>query len=147
MTMLIAVVALTLVAALAAALGRRSEQRKLAALARQWHMHFSPRDVFQLADRVAPHLPQTGAATVRVRDCIYGNEPGGHRYLFRAEYTVGVTRSKHRHWCIVSVLEPKRRDDPALWQSLRFADASLPAREQYVSLYGESTAQQKDART
>lgn len=134
MTLLIALVGLTLAALVASLISRRAQRRTLAKLARDWNMHYSPRDVFNLGDRVAPHLPEPGAAVVRVRDCIYGNEPGGHRYIFRAEYTTGVTRSKRRHWCIATVLEPKRRDDPVTWQSLKVAEPSRTAVEQYQSL-------------
>src|SRR4051794_5172587 len=104
MLLLLLALAITLGAAAGYALVRRRQQRALSELAKSWRMHYSPRDVFNLAPRVARHLPIVGAAGVRVRDLIYGTEPGGHRYIFSAEYTAGVVRSKSRRRSVISVL-------------------------------------------
>jgi hypothetical protein len=113
---------------------RRRRRRMLAALAREWSMHYSPRDVFELASRLASQLPAVGAADVRVLDLIYGSEDAGHRYIFSAEYTSGITRSRSRRQCVVSVLEPRGHTESAAWKSLRFAPRDLPLIEQYRSV-------------
>lgn len=113
---------------------RRRRQRLIAALARQWQMHYSPNDVFNLAPRIASRLPVPGAADVRVRDLLYGTEPAGHRCIFCAEYTVGVVRSRKRRWSVLSVFEPRGRSDAPGWASLRIAPEDLPLVEQYESL-------------
>jgi hypothetical protein len=113
---------------------RRRRQRHLSSLARDWQMHYSRRDVFHLAARVASHLPVPGAAEVRVCDLIYGTEDGGYRYIFSAQFTAGVVQSKSRKRVVVSVLEPHGRSESTLWTSLQIAPHELPLVEQYRSL-------------
>jgi hypothetical protein len=85
---------------------RRRQRGALLDLARQWGMQYSPSDVFNLAPRIASHLPVMGASDVRVRDLIYGTDSrGGHRCVFSAEYTFGVVRSKVRRRCVACVVE------------------------------------------
>jgi hypothetical protein len=118
---------------------RRARRKALTALARSWQMHYTPRDIFQLAPRIAPLLPVPGAADVHVTDLIYGTEPAGHRYIFCAEYTVGVVRAKRRRRCVLSVLEPRHRTDGSEFSANRLAPEGLPLLEQYRSL-GRETA-------
>jgi hypothetical protein len=113
--------------------GRRRQQ-SLEGLARQWKMHYSPHDVFNLAPRIASRLPMPGAADVRVCDLIYGNEKAGHRYIFSAYFTLGVVRSKSRKHLVATLLEPRDRNDATIWTSLRFAPADLPLLEQYEAM-------------
>ena len=143
LTLLLAVAALSLAAAVAARLLRGSRQRQISSLARSWGMHYSAGDIFNLAPRLASRLPVVGASDVIVRDLIYGAEPGGHRYYLCAEYTIGVTRAKARRSCVLSILEPRRATDPDVWQSLHFAPENLPLVDQYQSL--RSSSAQKDA--
>jgi hypothetical protein len=112
----------------------RQREQSLEELARQWQMHYSSRDVFNLAPRVASRLPVAGAADVRVCDLIYGNEAAGHRYIFVTQFTVGVVRSKSRRQVVATLLEPRDRNDATIWASLRFAPADLPLVEQYREL-------------
>lgn len=134
MGMLLTVTAITLAAALINSILRQRREREIAALAKSWRMHYSPHDVFNLASKVAPHLPLCGAADVRVRDLIYGSEQSGHRYYFSAEFTVGVVRSKARRRCVMTVLESPGRSDTAQWREVGVASPDLLLAEQYQSL-------------
>ena len=134
LTLLAATLLVTALGGIIFTFRRSNTASELMRLARDWHMHYSRRDVFDLAPRIAAHLPVSGAADVRVRDLIYGNEPGGHRYVFSAEFTVGVVRSKCRRQCVVSILEPRGRHDVPVWSSIQIAPEELPLIEQYQSL-------------
>jgi hypothetical protein len=112
----------------------RQREKSLEELARQWQMHYSSRDVFNLAPRIASRMPVPGAADVRVRDLIYGNEQAGHRYIFCAHFSVGVIRSKSRREMVMTLLEPKDRNDASIWASLRFAPEDLPLVQQYEAM-------------
>jgi len=131
------IVAITAITASSYTLIRRQREFGLIQLAKQWKMHFSPKDVFNLAPRLASRLPIPGAAEVRVRDMIYGNESAGHRYIFCAEFTVGVLQSKSRRHVVATVLEPRERGDASIWATLQFAPVELPLIEQYRSLKKE----------
>jgi hypothetical protein len=128
---LLLVIAITAAAAAWNWLRGRQREHSLEELAKQWQMHYSPRDVFNLAPRIASRLPVPGAADVRVCDLIYGNEPAGHRYIFVAQFSVGVVKSKSRRQLVATLLEPRDRNDATIWASLRFASADLPLLEQY----------------
>src|SRR5947207_3229341 len=106
---LFSLILITAAAAATHVLRRRMRARRLRALAAQWGMHYAPNDQFQLADRVAPQLPCPGAADVRVTDLIYGLKGERFRYIFTAEFTQGVVRTKHRARRVVSMTEPKDR--------------------------------------
>lgn len=130
---LVAVICITAAAGLAWRIVRRRQRRVLAELAREWNMHYTARDVFGLARHIADRLPVVGAADVRVSDLIYGSDQKGLQYIFCAEYTAGVIRSKSRRRCVVSVLEP-RSSGQLDWATLRIAPADLPLVGQYRSL-------------
>lgn len=132
--MLLAVVCITAAAGLTWRIVRRRQRQVLGDLAREWNMHYSSRDVFSLADRVAGRLPGVGAADVRVFDLIYGTGELGLQYIFCAEYTTGVVRSKSRRRNVVSVLEPKNTGGQVDWATLRIAPIDLPLVGQYRSL-------------
>lgn len=133
-SLLFLMIALTGVAIVISTVSRRSRERRIRALAREWDMQYSRRDVFNLASRVASRLPVPGAADVRVRDLIYGVEHGGHRCIFSAEYTAGVVRSKTRRQCVLSVLEARGCSASEPWTSFQIAAEELPLDEQYRSL-------------
>jgi hypothetical protein len=84
-------------------------RKHLRALAHQWQMHFAPGDRLRLAVRAAGILPIPGAASIRVRDLIFGTEDGRHRYLFTVDYTVGVIRGKVGRSCVAGFQEPVSR--------------------------------------
>jgi hypothetical protein len=96
-------------------------------------MHYTARDVFGLAPHIAHRLPVVGAADVRVSDLIYGSDQTGLQYIFCAEYTAGVIRSKSRRRCVVSVVEPKSTGQID-WTTLHIAAVELPLVDQYRSL-------------
>jgi hypothetical protein len=114
---------------------RRRRQRALAALARQWNMHYSARDLFRLAEQVAPRLPVVGAGDVFVEDVIYGVEEEFHRYVFSVAYTLGLVHARRRVVRAASFREPRQHRDPSRWSALELAELSMPLIEQYRTLH------------
>src|SRR5262249_19814692 len=86
---------------------RRRYVAKLQQLADEWKMHFSAADRFRLGPRIAPRLGVPGAAGVRVVDLLYGIENENYRYIFAAEYTTGVLRTKTGVRKIATFCEPR----------------------------------------
>jgi hypothetical protein len=113
---------------------RHRRRRGLRELARGWDMHYSPGDRFRLAARVAERFPVSGAADVRVNDLIYGNEDELYRYIFSAEYTEGVIRSKRRVRRVMTFTEPKGRSDATKWSAFVLAEKEKPLVDQYKEL-------------
>lgn len=115
---------------------RRRRHRALADLARQWRMHFISRDVFQMTRRCAPRFPIPGAADLRITDLIYGIEGDSHRYIFSAEFTLGVVRSRKRDRRVGCCREPRAHSNPdEPTTEIELADADLSLIEQYRQLY------------
>jgi hypothetical protein len=154
MLLLAIAAAVSILAVIVSAVLRRRQRNVLLDLARQWGMQYSPNDVFNLASRIASHLPIMGASDVRVRDLIYGTDSqGGHRCVFSAEYTAGVVRSKTRRRCVACVVEilatpsaPPIAPQPAfpgvptkITSILQIAPTDLPMIEQYQSLRPANT--------
>jgi hypothetical protein len=121
-------------------LSRRRVRRQLQALGKELKMAYSHHDRFALADRVAAHFPTPGAAAVRVIDLLYSSDAESYRYLFSAEYTSGVIRSKRRMRRAVTLREPKGRSDPAVWSNMQLAPEKLSLIEQYRHLAAEISA-------
>src|SRR5258706_111461 len=69
---------------------RHAHKKKLRELAGQWGMQYAQADLFNLASRVASDFPIPGVADLLVRDMIYATQGDRHRYIFTAEYTLGV---------------------------------------------------------
>jgi hypothetical protein len=116
---------------------RRRHVARLQGLADEWKMHFSAADRFRLAPRIAPRLGVPGAASVRVVDLLYGIEDENYRYIFAAEYTTGVLRTKTGVRRIATFCEPRdsaARENGAGNCPLEFAPESLPLLEQYREL-------------
>ena len=63
----------------------------------------------RITAKVVGRLPVPGAANVRVRDVIYGTERDRYRYVFTAEFTVGVVGPKHRVARVATFSEPRAR--------------------------------------
>ena len=114
---------------------RRRRQRTMAELARDWRMHYSARDLFRLAEQVAPRLPAVGAADPFVADVIYGLEGEFHRYIFSVEYTLGLVHARQRVVRAASFREPKGRTEPFGTSPLELGDVATPLLEQYRTLY------------
>jgi hypothetical protein len=127
-------IGITAAALAAQMLVRRRRRRALRELARVWDMHYSPGDRFRLAARVAERFPVPGAADLRVNDLIYGNEDELYRYIFSAEYTEGVIRSKRRVRRVMTFTEPKGRSDATKWSTFVLADKEKPLVDQYKEL-------------
>lgn len=127
-------IALTLAAGGREFFQRRRLHRTLRQLAVERQMHFSPRDQLRLTPRVAASLPIPGPASVRVMDLIYGSNEEQYRYIFTAEYTVGVTRSKKRVRRAAMFTEPRQRAAVPACCAIRLASPELPLIEQYEEL-------------
>jgi hypothetical protein len=128
-------IAVMAIARLVYVVRRQRQRRALQELARAWNMHYSPHDRFALADRVAARFPLPATAELRVVDLIYGTDGEFYRYLFSAEYTVGVTRRKHRELRVVTFREPKGRTTAADWSPLVLAEPAKEVIAQYRALY------------
>lgn len=131
--------AITLTAAgrLVHVIHRNRRRRALQSLAREWRMHYSAHDRFELSNRLAGVFPLPGAAEVRAVDLIYGTEDEFYRFIFTAEYSAGVVRAKHRLRRVVTFREPKGRSSSAHWSRLILAPEELKPMEQYVRLHEE----------
>jgi hypothetical protein len=131
---LIALAVLTAGASIVQAVLRRRQMRILRRLAAEWGMHYTPRDRFRLAVRIAEAIPVPGAAGVRVLDIIYGTEEDRRRYFFTAEYTAGVLKKKTDHRRAGSFAEPKERAETGGALELRMGKEDLALIEQYREL-------------
>jgi hypothetical protein len=95
-------------------------------------MNYSPRDQLKLGSRIASQFPVPGAANLRVTDLIYGTERARHRYVFTAEFTVGVVHRKRRIVRAAAFVEAREASEDA--GELTLAPADLPLAEQYRRL-------------
>jgi hypothetical protein len=124
---------LTCGAAIAQRIIQRRRHRKLRALASQWRMNFNAGDQLRLASRVSHYFPIPGAANVTVGDVIYGIDGEFYRYVFTAEYTLGILRTKRRHVRVACFAEFRDRTSPRPPEPVRLAAEQLPLLEQYRS--------------
>ena len=148
LALLLALVALTGLAAVVSELARRRQSAAVAAVAARWQMRYLPDDRFELAGRVAQGLPVAGAADVTVRDLIYGEDwaagegvlsftgapAAGMRYFFTVEYTVGVVRGKRRHVAVGTMREERGGAVGHGYSEVLLAPSGLPVVEQYEKL-------------
>jgi hypothetical protein len=131
---LLSMLVMTAVAVAVDSYRRGKTHCELRQLAKERRMHFSPHDQLRLTSRVATHLPIPGAAYVRVIDLMYGSDGGRHRYVFTAEYTAGVVRSKKRIRRAAAFTEPRQRTDMDLFCDIKLGAAELSLIEQYRAL-------------
>jgi len=124
-------VGLTCGAAAAQRIIERQRRRKLRQLASEWRMNFNAKDQLRLAARVAHFFPIPGAANVMVGDVIYGIDGEVYRYVFTAEYTLGVLRTKRRYLRVACFAEPRDRNRPLPSEPVLLAPLRLPLLEQY----------------
>ena len=122
-------------------LSRRRLRCQLQQLAAELKMAYSHHDRFALADRVAEHFPIPGAAALRVIDLLYSSDADSYCYLFSAEYTCGLIRSKRRLLRAVTLREPKGRTDPSIWSNMLLAPEKLSLIDQYRNLAGRISVQ------
>jgi hypothetical protein len=113
---------------------RRRSADALRRLAAEWRMNFSLTDRLNLTSKVARHFPIPGAANLRVTNVIYGTARERYRYIFTAEYTVGVVRAKRRLTQAGSFSEPRGREDGPGIESVVLARPDQPLVEQYRTL-------------
>jgi hypothetical protein len=128
------VISVTALASLVNTILRRRWREQLLKLAGESKMAYSHHDRFNLSDRVAQHFPIPGVASLRVIDLLYASEAGGYRYVFSAEYTNGVIRSKHRKLRAATFYESPAVSDAVVWSTLTLAPAELPLFDQYKKL-------------
>jgi hypothetical protein len=113
---------------------RRRRRRELRALAERWQMHYSERDQLRLAARVAEQFPIAGIANLQISDIIYGRHNDVYRYVFTAQFTTGIVRTKHRPIRVASFVEPRDARQPKCITPVELAPADKPLLEQYQSL-------------
>jgi hypothetical protein len=118
-------------------IARRRSADALRRLAAEWRMNFSLSDRLNLTGKVARHFPIPGAANLRVTNVIYGIARERYRYVFTAEYTIGVVRAKRRLTQAGSFSEPRGREDGPWNEPVVLAPAGQPLVEQYRSLAPE----------
>jgi len=126
---------------LAARAGRR---HRVQAIAGKWQMHYSEGDRFHLAPRVAEQFPVYGAADVRVADVVYGVRGARHYYIFTAEFTEGVVRTKHRRWRVAALSEGRGQAAEGPGIKITLAPEGMGLVEQYEHL-AQLEAEQKIA--
>ncbi len=103
LTLLLILVGLTVVCVAAQFVFDRARRAKLDVLSKRHEMTFVNSDRFDLSREAASLVEMPGAAKVRVRDVMYASHPTGARYVFTAEFTVGVTRGKRRMVRVVAI--------------------------------------------
>ncbi|MCS7033065.1 MAG: hypothetical protein NZ561_03615 [Phycisphaerae bacterium] len=106
-TYLLGCLMLTVAAVGFAAAGDFRRRLRLKRLAEEARMHFSPSDRFNLAAAVAERFPVVGVADPKVSDLLYCRREQCQGYVFRFEYTVGVTGPKFRRRVIAGFVESR----------------------------------------
>jgi hypothetical protein len=112
------------------AIGYR-RRRRLRRLAAKWGLRYSAGDRFRLAGRLAEPFPIPGAADLRVIDLMYGLGQDCYRYIFTADFTIGLVRTKHRVQRIVHFSEPRSRAAQETAPCIELAPAEFSLMEQY----------------
>lgn len=115
-------------------LGRR--HARLKRLAGEWGMQFCPDDCFRLTLRVAESFPVCGVSDMRVVDLVYGQDGGSHRYIFTAEYTEGVVRTKRRIRRVAMVVESRGRNSSDRETCIVLAPSERSLLDQYRHVRG-----------
>ena len=134
LVVLCVLIALTVAAALYEAAARSRRRRALRQLAARWQMTYSPQDRLRVRDKIAGRLPIPVAADLYVTDVIYGGEGERYRYVFTAEYTLGVVRTKRRELRVATFCEPRSRACAQSTEPINFAPEDLPILQQYEHL-------------
>ncbi|HRK30205.1 MAG TPA: hypothetical protein PLD59_03925 [Tepidisphaeraceae bacterium] len=106
--------------------------RRLRAMAAALEMHFAANDRFDLAATVARRFPVVAPADPLITDLIYCRRDRRYLYVFRFDYTIGVTGPKRRRRAIVGFSEPC--DAPGEPSSLYIDKSSDPLEQRYRSL-------------
>src|SRR4051812_22352991 len=135
--LLSALLIITLIAVIVEGARRGRQAERVRALARQWGMNFGRRDTLRLTTRVARGFPVPGASALRIFHVVYGAQGDRYRYIFTAQYTLGVIGAKSRHTRVATFSEPRdrRQQDEA---QLDLAEPDAPVLEQYEMLWGRA---------
>jgi hypothetical protein len=131
---LAAVLAVTFGAFVGHRVWRHGISEQFRRLAAEHHMHYAPRDLFQITPRVIEGFAVPGASDLRVMDVVYQREPDRYRYLFTIEYTQGVVRTQRRIRRAATFCEPRDQACPVPWSTLELAPAELCLADQYAHL-------------
>ena len=132
--LLVAFLLFTIAAIAVQARARAGRGARLRALGSREKMHYSPKDRFGLATRVARHFPVPGIADVRVTDLLYRSDDGAHRYVFTVDYTRGVLGAKRRLRGVVLMTEPRPVPGRAEPPSILLGDQVGTTVSQYEAL-------------
>jgi len=114
-------------------LTRHAHKKQLRSLAGQWGMQYAQADLFNLAARVASEFPIVGVADLVIRDMIYATQGDRHRYVFTAEFTLGVIDRHRREARAVTFCDPRDTGGHCA-TPLILAPEELPLIEQYRQL-------------
>ena len=125
-------IGLAVVAAIGQRISHRRRRKALRALAAGWNMNFAPRDSLGLTPRVAGNFPIPGAADLVINDLIYSTDRMTYRYIFTAQFTVGVVHRKRRLSRVATFIEPREGSDSDI--DLSLAPEELDLIEQYRRL-------------
>ena len=109
----------------------RLRSRGLRRLAGDWGMNFSLADRLRLTSKVARSFPVPGAANLRVTNVVYGTDHDRYRYIFTAEYTVGVGGLRRRIIRAGSFSEPRDRESPEGSSDVALAPGGCSLIDQY----------------
>jgi hypothetical protein len=112
---------------------RHAHKKQLRSLASQWGMQYAQADLFNLSSRVAAEFPIVGVADLVIRDMIYATQGDRHRYVFTAEYTLGVIERHRREVRAVTFCDPREAGGQCA-TPLILAPEELPLIEQYKQL-------------
>lgn len=125
-------IGLALVAAIGQRVSHRHRRKTLRALAAGWNMNYAQNDSLGLTPRIAGNFPIPGAADLVINDLIYSTDRMTYRYIFTAQFTVGVVHRKRRLSRVATFTEPREGNDSDI--DLSLAPEELDLVEQYRRL-------------
>ncbi len=112
---------------------RHGHRKRLRELAGKWGMQYAQADLFNLAARVAGEFPISGVADLKIVDMIYATQGDRHRYVFTAEFTLGVIERHRREARAVTFCDPRDSGGQCA-TPLILGPEELPLIEQYRQL-------------
>ena len=125
-------IGLAVIAAIGQRISHRRRRKTLRALAAVWNMNYAQRDSLGLTSRIAGNFPIPGAADLVINDLIYSTDRMTYRYIFTAQFTVGVVHRKRRLSRVATFTEPREGNDSDI--DLLLAPEELDLVEQYRRL-------------
>ncbi len=125
-------IGLAVIAAIGQRIRHRGRRKTLRALAAGWNMNYAQGDSLGLTPRIAGNFPIPGAADLVINDLIYSTDRMTYRYIFTAQFTVGVVHRKRRLSRVATFTEPREGNDSDI--DLLLAPEELDLVEQYRRL-------------